>query len=89
MLHEIVQSQPAQEFWSAFVFWDAKRPITAQILNQLDFAALARVTGIESDVARILARRQIVGYTGGAQQQLLFRMNSEEYPVEPSHGIEE
>jgi hypothetical protein len=89
VLHEIVQSQPAQEFWSAFVFWDAKRPITAQILNQLDFAALARVTGIESDVARILARRQIVGYTGGAQQQLLFRMNSEEYPVEPSHGIEE
>lgn len=72
-LHALVSSQPAREFWSAFVFWDAKRPITAQILNLLDFAALARVTGLESDTTCVLAERQTVPYKEGAQQMLLFR----------------
>ena len=80
-LYEIVESEVAQEFWSAFVFWDAKRPITAKILNLLDFAALARETGRESDVVRILAERQIVHYTEEAHQQLMFREDSEEYCV--------
>lgn len=70
-LHELVTSEPAMEFWSAFVFWDAKRPITAQILNLLDLAALARTLGRESDLTRALAERQTAGYTEGARQQLL------------------
>lgn len=47
LLHTLVQSGPAKEFWSGFIFWDAKRPITAKILNLLDLAALARVIGKE------------------------------------------
>ena len=31
LLYELVTSEPAREFWSAFIFWDAKRPITAQL----------------------------------------------------------
>jgi hypothetical protein len=73
VLLELVQSKPARGFWSAFVFWDAKRPITAQILNLLDLEALARIAGMESSVARLLAERQVVRYTEGAHQQLLFR----------------
>lgn len=73
VLHQLVGSRPAREFWSAFVFWDAKRPITAQVLNLLDFAALARAEGKESDVVRVLADRQVVHYADGAHQQLLFR----------------
>lgn len=71
-LHELVTSEPALEFWSAFVFWDAKRPITAQVLNLLDLAALARALGRESDITRSLAERQSPGYSDGARQQLLF-----------------
>jgi len=89
VLYELVQSELAREFWSAFVFWDAKRPITAQVLNLLDFAALARTTGMESEVARVLAERQLVRYTEGSQQQLLFREEAEEYAVDPSIDADE
>jgi len=89
VLHELVQSRPAREFWSAFVFWDAKRPITAQILNLLDFAALARAAGMESEIARVLAERQLVRYTEGSHQQLLFREESEEYGVGPKSSTDE
>jgi len=88
VLHALVQSEPAQEFWSAFVFWDAKRPITAQVLNLLDFAALARVAGMESSIARVLAERQLVRYTEGAHQQLLFREDSDDYSVDPNSGAD-
>lgn len=73
MLRELVRSDPAMEFWSAFIFWDSKRPITAQLLNLLDLAALARVLGKECEAARSLAERQLVEYTEGPHQQLLFR----------------
>jgi len=38
----LLNSEIAHEFYSAFVFWDAKRPITTEILRRLDLAALAR-----------------------------------------------
>jgi hypothetical protein len=88
-LYKIVQSEPAQEFWSAFVFWDAKRPITAQVLNLLDFAALAHATGMESDLSRILAERQLVRYTEGAQQGLLFREGLAECRADEASGNDE
>lgn len=89
VLHELVQSEPAREFWSALVFWDAKRPITAQVLNMLDLAALARTLGVESPVARVLAERQIVQYTEGSHQQLLFRENAEDYGHDPTSEPDE
>lgn len=84
VLHDLVQSEPAREFWSAFVFWDAKRPITAHILNLLDFKAIASAAGEESDITRVLAERQWVPYTEGAHQQLLFREEPEEYVIRAS-----
>lgn len=38
----LLNSQEAQDFFSSFIFWDAKRPITAKILNQLNLSALAK-----------------------------------------------
>jgi hypothetical protein len=38
----LLNSEIAQQFFQAFIFWDAKRPITAKILRQLDLFALAR-----------------------------------------------
>jgi hypothetical protein len=51
----LLNSPTAQEFYSSLVFWDAKRPITIDILRQLDLAALARELGSEEEMARHLA----------------------------------
>jgi hypothetical protein len=82
-LYELVMSDPAREFWSALIFWDTKRPITAQLLNLLDLIALARVLGKESDVVRALAERQLIGYTEVAYQRCLFSEEVSEYGDEP------
>jgi hypothetical protein len=74
-------SEPARELWSALIFWDAKRPITAQLLNLLDLTALARVLGKESNVVQALAKRQIVESMEGAYQRLLFMEEVAEYEV--------
>ena len=44
---ELLNSRPAREFYSAFVFWDAKRPITIDMLRRLDLSAVARELGAE------------------------------------------
>lgn len=79
ILHELVTSEPAKEFLSALIFWDAKRPITARLLNSLDLAALAKVLDKENSITQALAERQIVGYTEGARQLFLFRKDTVEY----------
>ncbi len=68
VLHELMMSDPAQEFLSAFIFWDAKRPITAGVLNLLNLEKLARMLGKESDVVQVLATRQIAQYGARAYQ---------------------
>ncbi len=40
----LLNGETAQEFYRAFVFWDAKRPITADLLQRLDLAVLARLS---------------------------------------------
>ena len=60
LLLYMVSSPPALGFWSSLVFWDAKRPVTAQLLNQLDLQALARHLGVwNSPSARLLAAKQV------------------------------
>jgi hypothetical protein len=44
---KLLNSAPAREFYSAFVFWDAKRPITIDMLRRLDLSAVARELGEE------------------------------------------
>ena len=46
-LARLLNSKVAEEFFRAFIFWDAKRPITASILNRLSPVALARELGSE------------------------------------------
>lgn len=62
VLHDLVQSQPAQEFLSSLIFWDAKRPITADILNCMNLAAVARAMNIDSAIVQDLAARQTSRY---------------------------
>lgn len=53
LLAELLASRPAQEFLRAFVFWDAKRPITSELLNRLDLIALARELNLDAELERI------------------------------------
>ncbi len=45
-LASLLNSPPAQSFFRAFVFWDGKRPITAELLQRLDLRRLARELGV-------------------------------------------
>jgi hypothetical protein len=46
-LVSMLNSTVAREFFSAFVFWDAKRPITVDLLRRLSLNALANELGID------------------------------------------
>jgi hypothetical protein len=54
----LLNSQPAREFFSAFVFWDAKRPITIDMLRRLDLSALAYQLGSEDTLASFHAKKR-------------------------------
>ncbi len=45
-LLQVLTSARAAEFFAAFTFWDAKRPITSRLLSRLDIDALARELGV-------------------------------------------
>jgi hypothetical protein len=53
----LLDSEIAREFFSAFIFWDAKRPITVELLRKLDLLALAREMGLEDRLRLFLAIR--------------------------------
>jgi hypothetical protein len=82
LLYELVQCEPAQGYWSAFLFWDSKRPVTASLLNSLDLAILGETIGKSGAVLRTLAERQIVDYGENAQQLLLIREEPSSYGSE-------
>jgi hypothetical protein len=52
----LLNSPPALQFYKAFVFWDSKRPITADLLRRLDLRRLSREVGVE-DTFNALCRK--------------------------------
>jgi hypothetical protein len=64
---DILNSDVAKEFYSAFIFWDDKRPITADILKRLDLLALAGELGMEETFKGFLQQ-----YPQKMEQTLLF-----------------
>jgi hypothetical protein len=79
-LYKLVQSPQAHKLLTSLIFWDAKRPITARILNLLDIKALAQANDAVTDAVKVLADRQCVDYSEGMQQLLLFRERANHYP---------
>jgi hypothetical protein len=65
-LVDLLNSTIANEFFKAFIFWDAKRPITASILNRLSLSALAKEMGTEDKIMEFLSARS----SGLFQKQL-------------------
>jgi hypothetical protein len=45
-LASLLNSKPAQRYLGSLVFWDAKRPITAELLRRLSLAEVARELGL-------------------------------------------
>ncbi len=75
LLCDLLTSKPAQEFLESLIFWDAKRPITASVLNRLDIHALACTLGKQCALANELAKRQTVDYQEIENQLSLFPEN--------------
>ena len=48
VLLELLNSRAAKGFFDSFVFWDEKRPITAQLLGSLDLNVLAEECGMST-----------------------------------------
>ena len=46
LLAELLNSDAARGFFHSLVFWDSKRPITAQLLRSLDIGRLAEEAGV-------------------------------------------
>lgn len=53
----LLNSDVARELLSAFIFWDSKRPITTDVLRQVDLLALATELGSEDTMRRYLSAR--------------------------------
>jgi len=52
-LATLLNSDIAAQFFSALIFWDNKRPITVEILHQLDIAAIAKELGGLDQLTRL------------------------------------
>ena len=46
VLAELLNSDAAKGFFSAFIFWDEKRPITSSLLSSIDLSVLAKEAGV-------------------------------------------
>lgn len=58
----LLESQPAQQFLEAFVFWDEKRPVTTSLLGRLDLMAVARELESETKLERYLRKAGHFGH---------------------------
>lgn len=59
LLANLLNSQIAKEFFCSFIFWDSKRPITANILSRLDILLLAEELGFESEIRQYIPAEKI------------------------------
>ena len=64
-LASLLNSSAARSFYSAFVFWDSKRPITAELLRRLDLRRLAKELGSEETFDCFSGKPQIAAAVAG------------------------
>jgi hypothetical protein len=64
---KLLNSDTAKDFFSTFIFWDGKRPITVDVLKRMDLLALARELGREETLKKLLDQ-----YPQKYDQPLLF-----------------
>jgi SAM-dependent methyltransferase len=64
---ELLNSQIARDFFSAFIFWDHKRPITLDVLRRLDLLRLAQELDVQDAMGKFLEQ-----YPNKYEQPMLF-----------------
>lgn len=52
-LARLLNSEIARQFYQSFIFWDAKRPITIEVLKQLDLFKLAQELEVEQQMRQL------------------------------------
>lgn len=57
---DLLNSEIAAQFYSAFVFWDDKRPITSNLLKRLNIVALAKELGSDRQLGEFLQYQERV-----------------------------
>jgi len=67
---QLLNSEIARDFFSAFIFWDEKRPVTLDILKRLDILHLAQELHVEETIRKFLEQ-----YPKRYNQPLLFSEN--------------
>jgi hypothetical protein len=74
LLAEILNSDESQGFFRSFIFWDAKRPVTAELLRKLDLLKVAQELHLTSRLNPFLdngdAMLHDTSVSCGAQMQL-------------------
>lgn len=58
IISEILNSEVCREFYSSFIFWDSKRPITFSVLNQLDLIKAAKHLNMLPRLARCMEKKR-------------------------------
>jgi methylase of polypeptide subunit release factors len=53
LLLSLLESDEARTFFSALIFWDAKRPITVDLLGRLNIHALAESRGVSNEFVQL------------------------------------
>ena len=83
LIADMVNSESAKGFFRSFVFWDAKRPVTVQLLGSLDLGMLAKEIGISlptgPDVA--LFGESQIDYRSYEKTRNTARLQYELYPL--------
>jgi hypothetical protein len=78
----LLNSDLAKRFLHALVFYDAKRPVTIDVLNRIDLKRVAERLGLESDARKYF---RDAGLFEGGQGLLVFE-KQEEYRTKASRG---
>jgi len=78
----LLNSDLAKRFLHALVFYDAKRPVTIDVLNRIDLKRIAERLGLESDARKYL--RDAALFEG--RQGLLVFEKQEKYRTKASSG---
>jgi hypothetical protein len=69
LLADLLNSEPAQQFYQSLIFWDAKRAITAKTLAQLDILTLADELSKRPELDKLATQNA----SGEATQLALFK----------------
>lgn len=70
LLLELITSEIATDFLKSMIFWDAKRPITTEILNKLNIYAIARELNLLEKLHRVSVDNKFVKKKYDAQLSL-------------------